>query len=284
MIPLEKLKSSAHFKLISLKKWEVLFEQWEKDVNLYIVYDGELSVRKEISLQKWEFKTLWLLGIGNIVWEAALSNDNPKQVQIIANRDTSLLSIEWKTAFPNFVSEFPQDAYTLLTAIIDIANTRLLRANSELTANYEVNVAISKIKDISLSSIYKLLLVFESILWVDQIMYFEKNLVMDEYYKLRYDSKNEKSLRNTIIKFPDEKLDFEKLEDEKIEVSKYKRYIKLSLWKESYWFILIGRDSKDFHENEEKLLRNTAASFVAIIHQKRILDDNKNKNYVKSAL
>lgn len=284
MISLENLKSSGHFNVITLTKWDVLFKQWEIDMNLYLVYNGELSVQKEISLQKWEFKTLGLLGIWNIVWEAALSNDKPKEVQITANRDTTLLSIEWKDAFPEFVKAFPSDGYILLTTIIDIANTRLLRANSELTANYEVNIAISKIKDISLSSIYKLLLVFENILWVEQIMYFEKNLVMDEYYKLRYDSKNERSLRNTIIKFPGGKLDFERLKEEEIVVSKYKRYIKLSLWKENYWFILIGRDKKDFHENEEKLLRNTAASFVAIIHQKRILDDTKNKNYVKSAL
>jgi CRP-like cAMP-binding protein len=284
MIILENLKSSGYFNTISLKKWDVLFKQWDINQNLYLVYDGELSVQKEISLQKWEFKTLWLLGIGNIVWEAALSNNKPKEVKISANRETILLSIEWKKAFPKFVSAFPKDGYSLLITIIDIANTRLLKANSELTANYEVNIAISKIRDISMSSIYKLLLIFESIIWVDQIMYFEKNLVMDEYYKLRYDSKNKKCLRNTIIKFPNETLNFKILKEEKVEICKYKRYIKLSLWRESYWFILIGRDKKDFHENEEKLLINTAASFVAIIHQKRILDDKKNKNYVKSVL
>ena len=135
-----------------------------------------------------------------------------------------------------------------------------------------------------MSSIYKLLLIFESILKVDQIMYFEKNLVMDHYYKLRYDSKNKHSLRNTILKFPDNRIDFDILSQEDIEVSKYKRHIRLSLGNESYGFILVGRNDTDFHENEEKLLRNTAASFIAIIHQKRIMDDTKNKNYVKSAL
>jgi hypothetical protein len=79
-------------------------------------------------------------------------------------------------------------------------------------------------------------------------------------------------------------MNFEILAEEKIIVSKYKRYIKLSLGQENYWFIVMWRNHKDFHENEEKLLRNTAASFVAIIHQKRILDDTRNQNYVKSAL
>ncbi len=284
MIDLEKLKSSEFFTEISLKKWDILFREWDINENLYIISDGELVVQKSISLTSWEYRTLWTLGIWNIVWEAALSNNNPKEVQIVANRDTLLFSIEWKTDFPKFVSAFPQEWYTLLTTIIDIANLRVLRANKELTANHEVNIAISKIPDISIWSIYKLLWLFESILGVDQIMYFEKNLVMDEYYKLRYDSKNEKSMRNTIIKFPGEKLDFEKLANEDIETCKYKRYIKLKLWDENYGFLLIWMETRDFHENEEKLLQNTAGSFVWIIHQKTILDDQKNKSYVKSAL
>lgn len=284
MISLENLKSSGHFKEISLQKWDILFLEWDIDQNLYVVYDGELSVQKSIATKKWQFKTLWLLGIGNIVWEWALSGSKEKEVQIVANRKTVLLSIKWKKEFPAFVNEFPQDWYSLLTTIIDIANTRLLRANKELTANYEVNVAISKIKDVSMSSIYKLLLIFESILQVDQIMYFEKNLVMDEYYKLRYDSKSEQALQNKIIKFSWESLDFKKLTEEEIKISKYYRYTTLSLWEENYGFILIGRNLKDFHENEEQLLQNTAWSFVGVIHQKKIMDDQRNKNYIKSAL
>ena len=76
--------------------------------------------------------------------------------------------------------------------IIELSNSRLTRANREITAIYEVNVPISKIKDFSANSLYKLLIVFESILEVDQIMYFEKNLVIDHYFKLKYDSKTEK--------------------------------------------------------------------------------------------
>lgn len=284
MIQLENIKSSGHFTEVSLQKWDILFHEWDINKNIYIVYDGELCVQKSIATKRGEFKTLGLLGIGNIVGEWSLSNNDQKQVQIIANRNTTLLAIEWKKDFPNFVNAFPRDGYTLLTTIIDIANTRLLRANKELTANYEVNIAISKIKDISMSSIYKLLLIFESILWVDQIMYFEKNIVMDEYYKLRYNSKSKHSLQNKIIKFPGEILDFQKLSEENIETAKYYRYTKLSLWEENHWFIVVWRDSKDFHENEEQLLQNTAWSFVGVIHQKKIMDDDRNKNYIKSAL
>ena len=284
MIQLETIRSSDYFSEISLKSWEILFKEWDLNENIYIVYDGELSVQKSIATKKGDFKTLWLLWIGNIVWEAALSNTNPKEVQIVANRDTTLLYIEGQKEFPKFVTRFPIEWYALLTTIIDIANTRLLRANKELTANYEVNVAISKIKEISLTSIYKLLLIFESILWVDQVMFFEKNLVMEDYYKLKYDSKNKKSLQNTIIKLPGWVFDIKKLKGEDILFSKFIRYTKLSLGDVDYGFLLIGKDNKDFHENEEKLLQNTASSFVWIIHQKKIIDDQKNINYIKSAI
>lgn len=284
MIHLENIKSSWHFTQLKLKSWEVLFQQWDIDENLYIIYDGELSVQRSIETKKWDFKELWLLSIGNIVWEAALSHSEPKQVQIVANRDTVLLKIEWKTDFPKFVSEYPSEGYTLLTTIISIANTRLLRANRQLTANYEVNLAISKIKDISITSIYKLLLVFQSILQVDQIMYFEKNRVIDSYYKLRYDSKNTSSIQNKIIKLKNEKFDFDVLQAEKVDLCRYIRSSDLTLWDEHYWFLVMGRDIKDFHENEDQLLANIAWSFVGIIHQKWIIDEAKNKNYIKSVL
>ena len=74
MIYLENIKSSGHFTQVSLSKWDILFKQGDVDENLYIIYDGELSVQRSIEMKKWEFKELWLLGIWNIVWEAALSH------------------------------------------------------------------------------------------------------------------------------------------------------------------------------------------------------------------
>lgn len=267
-----------------MSAWEILFKEWDIDENIYIIYDGELSVERSIETKKWSFKQLWLIGIWNIVWEAALSHSEPKEVQIIANRNTLLLKIEWKKAFPTYVTAFPKDAYEVLITIISIANSRLLRSNRQLTANYEVNVAISKIKDISITSIYKLLLIFQSILQVDQIMYFEKNRVMDSYYKLRYNSKNKSSIQNKIIKFEDETLSFDTLKQEWIELSKHIIHADLTLWEEHYGFLVVGREKKVFHENEQQLLINTAGSFVWIIHQKWLIDEARNKNYIKSAL
>ena len=115
-------------------------------------------------------------------------------------------------------------------------------------------------------------------------MYFEKNRVMDTYYKLKYDSKNKTAIQNKIMKFDNEKLNMQQLKDEGIELSRYTRTTELTLWDEHYGFIVIGRDKRDFHEWEEQLLSNTAGSFVGIIHQKWLIDDARNKNYIKSAL
>ncbi len=278
---LEILKSSGFFTETSLKRWEFLFHEWDQNERLYVIYDGELSIQRSISTSPWEFKTLWLLGVGNIVGEWALSNKNPKEVQVLAKRDTILLSINAKNDFPIFLQKFPEEWYKLLISIIDIANTRLLRANRELTANYEVSQAISHIEKIDTQAICKLLETFSSILQVEQILYFERNRVMPDYYKLKYDSNNSHKFQNKIFKFQNNTLFLEPLKDENITILPFFKYTPLLLWQENHGFLLISRNKKDFSENEEKLLSNIATSFVWVIHQKEILDDERDRLSLK---
>ncbi len=282
MIDLEKIKLSEYFKEISLRSGDILFREWEEDTYLYIVYDGELQVEKSTSWVNGEFKTLGLLWIWNIVWEASLSRSEKKQVQIKANRNTVLLAVDAKKDFPKFVEQEPQEAYNLLLAIIDLSNLRLLRANREVTANYEVSKAISSIHRFDLHTVFWLLQTFKSILEADSILYFEKNMVMDDYYKLKYHSNMEFEMDKQIFKFPENTLSLVQLEQESIPLDRYTRSTPLFLWDENHGFLLIGRKRKDFHENEEKLLTNTATSFVGVIRQKEILENERNKSYIKS--
>lgn len=284
MIQLEKLKKTWFFKEVILKQWEILFDEGEKDWNIYIIYDGELAVQRSIKSEVGNMKTLGLLWIWNIVGEGALSRDLPKEVRVISNRNTILLSINGKNTFQDFLKNFPDEWYNLLITIIEIANSRLLRANKEVTANYEVSRAIANIWTIDMKSIYWLLETFHKILEVDQILYFEKNLVMPDYYKLKYDSQAEHKLQNIIIKFPGNILNKEILEEESIHLLPYSRYTALLLWKDNHGFLCVARERKDFNENEEKLLQNVATSFVWVIHQKEILDEQKNKIYIKWGL
>ena len=90
--------------------------------------------------------------------------------------------------FPAFVKSQPQSAYHLLLKIIELSNKRLLEANSQLTAHYEISKAISQMGKIDFKSIVELLEIFQSILKADSIIYIEKNFALDGYYKIRYSS------------------------------------------------------------------------------------------------
>ena len=153
MLELEKIKSSGYFEEIIVHEWDIIFKEWETDNHLYIIYDGELIVEKSIHTLQNTFKVLGHLWVWNIFWEGSLSENEPKQVQIKANRKTILLRIEAKNEFKKFVTHFPDLWYGVLISVIHLTNSRLLRSNREITANYEVNIAISKIKDFSISSI-----------------------------------------------------------------------------------------------------------------------------------
>jgi len=45
---------------------------------------------------------------------------------------------------------------------------------------------------------------------------------------------------------------------------------------------VIARENKVFQENEEKLLRNTAGSLVGVIHQKKLIEEQRNIDYMKN--
>lgn len=269
------------FQIHHLYENDILFREGEKNSCIYFIISGEVVIEKSVITFQWKFKALSHLGENNIIGEGALSWKYEKQVQIRSTKETELFSIDAKD-FPKFVQAYPKQGYEILLSIIELSNTRLLRANREITATYEVNVAISKIKDFSTTSLYKLLLVFESILEVDQIMYFEKNLALDTYFKLKYDSKSEKGIQNKIFKFDGNTLDLENIKNQWFQISKYFRFAPLKLGEVNYGFLLIGKEKWDFWENEEKLLINTAWSFVAVIHQKKVMDEEKNKFHVKN--
>lgn len=283
MIALETLKHSWYFTEITLKAWDILFHEGEENEYVYVIYDGELSIQKSISSARESFRILSLLWVWNIIWEGSLSQNNPKEVQIIAARSTSLLAIHAKNDFPKFLKAYPEEAYSLLLHIIDLANTRLLRANRELTANYEVSCAIADIGRIDMKGIVKLLQVFQSIVQADALLYFEANIALDQYYKLKYHSWEKEKMQNHILKFEKNIFSYEVLTQEDIFIVWYSRFTPLLLGEKNHGFLVVCREKKDFNENEEKLLQNIATSFVWVIQQKILLEEQKNKLYIKDS-
>jgi len=283
MIPLKQIQEkSEYFTTVSLKKDEILFEEWDIDGHLYIIYNGSIIIEQSVHYGENTFKILSSLQSWDIIWEQALIEQKPKEVRVRAESDSQLLSIRGGSAFETFVKNEPRLWYTVMLGIISLSNERILKSNKEITANHEINLAISKIKDFSLDAIYKLIIIIQGILEVDQIMYFEKNLVMDHYFKLRYDSYQAHSVQNTILKFENNQVDFDLLEKEKIHTWKYHLSAPLSLWDINHGFLVIARENKVFQENEEKLLRNTAGSLVGVIHQKKLIEEQRNIDYMKN--
>ncbi len=281
MIPLEKLKSSPHFTTKELQQWDILFHEGDTDNHLSIVYDGEISVEKSIITAPDTYKVLANLWVGNVIGESSLIRSTPREVRVVAKRNTTLLQIEWGEKFKEFIKEQPDIGYDLMTSIINIANTRLLRANHEITANHEISMAISHIQGSSIASIFKLLHICKKILWVDEILFFERNIAIKEYCKLRFHSEQADNIQNPIVKFPDGKFSLETLDEFDIKTAHFTRNIELVLWDTSYGYLCVGKQHQDFSENEEKLLENTAVSFVGIIHQKRVYENERNKRYTQ---
>lgn len=282
MIDLALITSNSFFKKLHLKKDEKLFQEWENNDNIYILHSGSLRVEKKIAVGDNTFKHLSNIYPGGIIGEGTLSASVPKQVQIRALQDSTLYSIS-AHEFKEFATTYPEIGYELMLEIIKLGNHRLLVANKEITSNYEVNLAISKIKDFTSTTIYKLLIIFQGILDVDQIMYFEKNLVMDTYFKLKYDSRKEKSIQNIIFKFENNTLNPKEISKEWNEIYENHIFVPLILWEVNYGYILVARKHTDFNDNDMRLLENTASWFIAVIHQKHIMEEERNQNYIKNA-
>lgn len=283
MIDLAFLWNCDFFTKVSLEKNEILFDEWAEDTNLYIIYEGELGVEKKIQSGT-EYKVLSYIRTGNILWEGWLSNRGKKEVRIRASRKTILLKIV-SDAFIDFVSRYPKESYELLIHIISHANDRLLKANSEITANYEISQAIAHIKNFDNTSIEKLLHTMKIILNSESIMYLEKNSVIAEYYKLKYlqGGVQESLWEDLILHFPDDSFSLEVLKNQKPTLlATFAITASIIHWGSIKWYLIISRKQKKYSENEQKLLENAAISFAWVIGHKEILEADVNKKYIKN--
>jgi len=282
MIDLKFLWTCKYFTKKILKSEDVLFDEGENDSYLYIIYDGELVVEKKV--KAWgKYKILSYIRTGNILWEGWLIRKQKKEVRIRASRETTLLKISGDI-FVDFVRDFPSESYGLLIHIIAHANERLLRANSEITANYEISQAIAHIEDFSTESIEKLLETMQVILESERIMYLEKNTIIDWYYKIKY-SHNVGNIygEDAIIYIPWGECDIKTLKSiENIPLSSYVSSASVVYGWYVKWYIVVSRDKKQYSENDTKLLENAAISFAWVIWHKDILDIEKDKKHIKN--
>lgn len=278
MLDINKLKNSWFFKEVILEKWEVLFREWDFDENIYIVLAWELSVSKYTSQTKDEAKILAYLSTNDVFWEAALNSSNKKEVNIIANRKTILLSINAKQWLNEFWLKYQEDAINLLKYIIYLSNKRLSEANYLITASYKISKEILELQDINNKNIFLLIEKIKEIITVDHIMYYENSPVMENYIILKYDTRIKWKLLNEVKELTNNKLDLLDLKVDNYEIHSQK----LSIWKNNLWYLVFLKKDYKFNESDKKVLVVAATSISWLIKQKQLLDEQRDKDYMNN--
>jgi len=276
MLDINNLKKSWFFKEVFLKKWEVLFNEGDLDNNIYIVLIWELSVSKYTSKKKTESKILAYLKENDVFWEASLNNWKAKEVTIKATRKTALLAINWKEWIENFLKVNLADWLNLLKYIIFQSNKRLSESNYLITAWYKISKEINELQDINLKNIFSLIEEIKESIWVDHVMYYETNPVMENYVTLRYDTRSPWKMLSQVIELANNKLDLLSLK-----VDDYNVYSQnLSIWNNNLWYLVFLKKDQKFSENDKRVLSTASTSVSWLIKQKQLLDEQRNIEYM----
>lgn len=282
MIDVEEIKKSGFFQEVKIKKGDYLFHEGDADDFLYIVEKGKIEVEKNTLLDG-KTKKLAIIQEWWFIGEGSLCHSRNKEVSIFAQEDTSLLKIDAKNDFPQFVNMYPKESFSILKSIISITNSRLLRANREITANYEITNAINSLQRVDNETIFSLLESFRKILKCDFLFFFEKNTVIENYYTLRYDTRVPWKLQDIIVESERKNISLQDLKKEDISLWKYNSGELLGIGEEIFGYIVISNVEKGFWEEDEKILSSIANSFVGVIRQKELIEEEKNKKYIKNS-
>ena len=279
MLDIKKLEKSTYFKKRTLKIWEYLFKEWEKDENIYIVLVWELYIEKYTDINKNKSKKLANLRKYEVFWEASLNNNKPKQVSIKAKFKTELLYINATTWLEDFGKKNTIDAFNLLKYIIHLSNDRLNTSNNLITSNYEISNEIAKLKDFSYKTIFELIEKIKNISKIDEeIIYLKENPVLEQYLTIKYKTSKKWIMQNEVLKVTDNKLDLLNLRVK----SKYSYTQNLKIWNKNYGYLIFVRKERDFSENEIKVFLSIWTLLAWVLKQKEFLLDQKNKDYIKN--
>lgn len=276
-------ETSPLFETKTIHKWEVLFDEWAIDNNLYIIKKWLLSVEKYTTNDRTETKQLALLKSGDFLWEASLEKGNqPKEALIKALDKSEILVIDAKDDLKKFIEENPTIGYEMLKHIIITTNERLLEANKLITTNYEIEKAINAMKEVNHKNIFWLIDTFKNITDIDYILYFEKHQVMENFLTLKYDSRQPNKMQDIIFERSGYFLNLDELfsecnihPDDKIIINK------LSIWNEVFGYLIFGREKRSFTGSDKKIFSSLSNSLAWIIKKLFSDKDLKNKLYIE---
>ena len=279
MINIKFLESTWFFETITLNEWELLFNEWEIDTNLYIIKSWELAIEKFSSSERLEIKELATVGDWSIIWEWSLSNSDPKEVRISAKKQTCILKIDASEWFEKFLIKYTREWVNLLSNIINISNKRLLESNFLVISSYIISKEISEIKEFNNTNLFKIIDTFSKTIGSKYVIYIEKNPVIKEYVNIKYDSRIEWRMLSTVIDLSSNWLNLEKLELEWINLWKYNLVEELRNGNENIWYLVIWENDKSFSEWQKKSISSISTLIAWFIRQKQYFEDNKNLKY-----
>lgn len=275
MFDIKNILWNKYFKSKSLKTWEILFDEWEIDKNIYVVEKGKVKVEKYFSSEKKEKKLLAVLWKNSIFWEGSIFNNHPKEVVISAIWETKLYFINSKD-FRNFVKENTEIAVDFLSQIINLSNKRLLEANFLLTSNYKISKMISEEIEFSNKNLFDIIDEFCSIIKAKYIIYVEINQVLENYATVSYDSRIQWKLLDKVVELKNSKIDLENLKE--FEVWEKNMVLELKNGNKIIWFFIIWEDEKvEFSESQKKSINSIWVLLAGFIKQKQYFQNEKNK-------
>ncbi len=273
MLDIQKLQNSWYFDSVELSAGDLLFDQWDRDNNIYIIISWTLEIRKYTNIMNKESKLLALLEPEDIFGEAALSNDFPKNVSIQASSDSKLLKIDAGENFEKLLASHPNTCFELLKEIIDSSNKRVSKWNMIITATAEISKQIRELENIDYKSIFNILNNARLTIPCNRILYIEKHPSVDGYYVVRYDTKSKNKLLSEVIE--SQKLSLEDFEKTERKLEKFNALEKLEIGWEIIWYLIYCRKAADFNTDDLKIISSISPLLAGIIKQKKIIDEYK---------
>lgn len=277
-IYIDTFTESPFFEKVHLIKWQVLFDQWDIDNNLYIIKSWLISIERQpwkedalpiqLSILKW-----W-----SFFWEWSFNKSVlTKDTKVVALSRCELLKIDVKKNFKKFVEEFPTIWYELLQHIISETNKRLTDVSKMLTSSSEIEQKIKRLKEIDSKEVFDIIDKIKNIVEADYILYFEKHSIIQNILTLKYDSRKPWKMLDLIFERRWYFLDLDELY-KKINIPNEDQILinKISIWEEVYGFLIIWRVNNTFSNSDKKMIYWVSNSLAWVI--KKYISDKENRS------
>ena len=123
---LERL--AAFLELRKVPQWSVVVKQGEAGDSLFLILEGELRVRTDVTGRETILATL---GVGEFFGDISIFDQGPRSADVVANRDSLLAKVSAK-AVERLIKEAPETAAPLIFAMGRTLAARIRADNKRL--------------------------------------------------------------------------------------------------------------------------------------------------------